>query len=52
VQVHCTEGVASHSDPESCAGDREGTGEALTGVCTGQVLSLENGLCSGRRHDL
>ncbi len=43
MQVHCTEGVANHSDPESCAGVREGAGEALTGVCIGQVLSLENG---------
>jgi len=43
VQVHYTEGIASHSDPESCAGAREGIGEALTGVCIGQVLSRENG---------
>ena len=26
------EGVANHGDPESCAGFREGVGEALTGV--------------------
>jgi hypothetical protein len=45
VQVHCTEGVANHSGPESCAGVREVIGEALTGVCIGQVWSLENGLC-------
>ena len=43
MQVHCTEGVASHSGPESCAGAREGVGEALTGVCIGQPLSRENG---------
>jgi hypothetical protein len=43
VQVHCTEGIANHSGPESCAGAREGVGEALTGVCIGQPLSRENG---------
>jgi hypothetical protein len=43
VQVHCTEGIANHSDPESCAVVREGGGEALTGVCIGQPLSRENG---------
>ncbi len=26
------EGVANHDDPESCAGFREGAGEALTGA--------------------
>jgi len=31
VRVHCTEGVANHSGPESCAVVREGGGEALTG---------------------
>lgn len=35
------EGVASHTGPESCAGAREGTGEGLTGVHTGQPLSCE-----------
>jgi len=40
-----TEGPASHGDPESCAGAREGAGEALTGAHTGGVLSREN------RHD-
>ena len=35
------EGLASHTGPESCAGARKGTGEALTGVHTGQVLSSE-----------
>jgi RNA-directed DNA polymerase len=41
VQVRCTEGLASHSGPESCAGTREGSGEALTGVRAGQPLSRE-----------
>ncbi len=36
------EGVATHDDPESCVGDREGDGEALTGARTGSVLSREN----------
>ena len=50
VKVHYTEGVANHSDPESCAAAREGGGEALTGVCIGQPLSRENGSFPGRRH--
>lgn len=36
-----TEGVATHGVPESCADAREGIGEALTGACTGTVLSRE-----------
>ena len=35
------EGIANHDDPESCAGDREVTGEALTGARTGWALSRE-----------
>lgn len=35
------EGVANHSGPESCGCSRKGTLEALTGVRTGWVLSLE-----------
>lgn len=35
------EGLAAHDDPESCAGAREGAGEALTGARTGAVLSRE-----------
>ena len=41
MQVPCDEGVAIHIVPESCAGAREGFGEALTGECTGQPLSRE-----------
>ena len=37
MRVHHGEGVATHIDPESCAGIREGTGEALTGVRIGQA---------------
>jgi hypothetical protein len=35
------EGLATHIDPESCAGVREGTGEALTGARVGWVLNRE-----------
>ncbi len=35
------EGLATHTDPESCVGAREGEGEALTGVHAGWVLSRE-----------
>lgn len=31
------EGVANHDDPESCAGHRKGTGEALTGAHAGRA---------------
>ena len=34
-------GVATHLGPESCAGDRKGVGEALTGENAGQPLSSE-----------
>ena len=43
------EGVAIHSDPESCAGAREGDGEALTGARAGRVLSREIDLTPGCR---
>ena len=35
------EGLASHTDPESCVAAREGGGEALTGAGAGRVLSRE-----------
>lgn len=35
------EGVANHLGPESCAGRREASGEALTGGDAGAVLSCE-----------
>ncbi len=47
MQVHCDEDVASRIDPESCAGPREGVGEALTGECTGQPLSCERKVIPG-----
>ena len=42
MQVSSSEGVANHTVPESCAGTREGFGEALTGVRIGWVLSRKN----------
>ena len=47
MKVHYDEGLASHIAPESCAGIREGVGEALTGVCTGQPLSRESCIFPG-----
>ena len=41
MQVSYDEGVAIHIGPESCAGAREGFGEALTGGRIGQPLSRE-----------
>ena len=41
------EGLAAHSGPESCVVAREGTGEALTGVRTGRVLSRESNCLRG-----
>jgi hypothetical protein len=42
VKVHRDEDIANRIDPESCAGTREGAGEALTGECVGQPLSRES----------
>ena len=36
-----SEGLASHTGPESYIGARKGAGEALTGVRAGRVLSRE-----------
>ena len=36
------EGVATRDGPESCAGAREGTGEALTGVRAGWAMEPRN----------
>ncbi len=38
------EGVAIHGGPESCAGAREGAGEALTGVRAGWAIEPRNQL--------
>ena len=47
MKVHYDEGLANHIAPESCAVIREGVGEALTGVCTGQPLSRESCIFPG-----
>ena len=39
MEVRYGEGVAIHTDPESCAGIREDAGEALTGARIGGVSS-------------
>ena len=44
MRVLYGEGVANHTDPESCAATREGRSEALTGDCVGQPLSGEKQL--------
>ena len=41
------EGVAIHDGPESCAGVREGVGEALTGVRVGGVIEPRKALDRG-----
>ena len=41
MKVRHDEDVASHIDPESCAGIREDAGEALTGERIGQPSSRE-----------
>jgi hypothetical protein len=42
VKVRYGEGVAIHTDPESCGAHREVRVEALTGERTGQPLSRES----------
>ena len=42
MKVHCSEGVATHTGPESCVGDPQGRGEALTGERIGEPLSRES----------
>ena len=41
MKVLCSEGIANHTDPESCVLYREMQGEALTGESVGQPLSRE-----------
>ena len=41
------EGVASHTDPESCGAVRKGRVEALTGARAGRVLSRERTILRG-----
>src|SRR5580700_5600568 len=46
------EGIANHSDPESCAKHREVRREALTGVQAGWVLSFESNDRERRRRQV
>jgi hypothetical protein len=48
VQVHHGEGVATRTDPEPCAGTREGDGEASAGERIGQPSSV---CCSSTRKE-
>jgi len=41
MRVSYVEGIANHNGPESCGAAREGDDEALTGECTGRILSRE-----------
>ena len=43
------EGPATHDDPESCVGAREGAGEALTGARCGQGIEPRNQVTPGCR---
>ena len=47
MKVLYVEGIANHNDPESCAGTREGSGEALTGEHIGQPLSRDRKIVPG-----
>ena len=47
MQVRQDEGIANRIGPESCAGAREGFGEALTGDHIGQPLSREMNIVLG-----
>jgi len=47
VKVPDSEGLATHTGPESCVATGNGRREALTGACAGRVLSPEIGLCLG-----
>ena len=47
MRVPYGEGLATHTGPESCAGPREGVGEALTGERVGRPLSRESTIVSG-----
>ena len=48
VKVRYSEGVAIHTDPESCAGHcREAVREALIGARIGEVLSGESNVVRG-----
>jgi hypothetical protein len=43
----CTEGLATHGDPESCVDDPRGRGEALTGARAGRAIEPRNQILQG-----
>ena len=47
MEVRCSEGVANHTDPESCVNRREAGHEALTGARIGEVWSGESNVVRG-----
>ena len=47
MKVSYSKGVATHTDPESCARTGNHAGEALTGARAGQVLSRESKITPG-----
>ena len=49
MRVLYIEGVATHDGPGSCAGVREGVGEALAGVRVGGAIEPRNFITSGGR---
>lgn len=50
MQESHSEGLASHTDPESCAIGRKADREALTGARTGPGTELRKGKPAARRH--
>ena len=47
MKESCGEGLATHTDPESCGVARKGRVEALTGERTGRVFSRESSYLRG-----
>ncbi len=47
MQVPYSEGLANHTDPESCAVHREGQGEALTGEGAGWAIEPRKSITRG-----
>ena len=43
----CTEGLATHGDPESCVDDPRGRGEALAGARAGRAIEPRNQILRG-----
>ena len=49
MKVSYGEGLATHTDPESCVLARKGEGEALTGGMSQEVRPSASGILSLRR---